>query len=327
MKKEFKNIITKNGKRIMQITCPSERFYGKEINNPQTGVPEIAWFPSVTWIKSYYYMSPYLMKWIAEKGLTESENIRNEAGIKGDKVHQATEDIDKGLKIKLDDGYLNKRTGEMEELNVEEIEAIKSYADYIDEVKPELLANEMTIFSKDGSNEEYAGTLDRIWASGFVSDKVRQIWIIDLKTSKSIYKDMMMQVSAYSHSDIDYKSLGITDKEWENRKLAILQLGYARNKKGYKFTEIQDRYDLFKIAYLTWKEENPDSKPFQRDFPLEISSEFRIQQIKLQEIEKEKKKKEMEKKKKEKEKKDADKKKKKEISNKRSKTKQDKLIK
>jgi len=270
MKKEFKEIKTINGKRIMRITCPDERFYGKEIQDPKTGVPEIKWFPSVTWIKSYYYMSPYLMKWIAEKGLTESERIRDEAGRKGDKVHQATEDIDKGVKIKLDAGYLNKTTGEMEELSVMEIEAIKSYVDYIDEFKPELLANEMTIFSKPEDEEEYAGTLDRIWASGFVKDNVRQIWIIDLKTSKSIYKDMMMQVSAYSHSDIDCKGMGITDEEWENRKLAILQLGYTRNKKGYKFTEIPDRYDLFKIAYLTWQEENPNSRPTQKDFPLEI---------------------------------------------------------
>ncbi len=303
MKKEFKKIITQKGQKICQITTIDERWYSKEFQNQITGLPEYRFFPSVTWIKSYYYMSPYLMRWISEKGLTESERIRDEAGRRGDKVHQATEDIDKGAKIKLDDGYLNKKTGEMEELDVKEIQAIKSYVDYIDEVQPELLANEMTIFSKDGSAEEYAGTLDRIWASGFVSDKVRQIWIIDLKTSKSIYKDMMMQVSAYSNSDIDYKGLGITDEEWENRKLAILQLGYTRNKKGYKFTEIPDRYDLFKIAYLTWKEENPDSRPHQKDFPLEISSKFRIKQIKIQEKEKLKKKKEIDKKKKEKEKK------------------------
>ena len=282
MKKEFKDILIEGGKKICRITTPSERFYGKEITNPTTGLPEIKWFPSITWIKSYYYMSPYLMKWIAEKGLTEADAIKKEAGIKGDKVHQATEDIDKGIGIKIDAKYLNKTTGEMEELNVDEIEAIKSYADYVDEVKPELLANEMTVFSKDGSSEEYGGTLDRIWANGFVNDKVRQIWIIDLKTSKSIYKDMLIQVSAYSHSDIDYKKMGITNEEWENRKLGILQLGYKRNKNGYKFTEIQDRYDLFKIAYQTWQEENKGIKPFQKDFPLVIESKFRTEQLKKQ---------------------------------------------
>ena len=173
MKKVFKNIITKNGKRIMQITCPSERFYGQEIKNPTTGLPEIKWFASVTWIKSYYYMSPYLMKWIAEKGLSESERIRDEAGKRGDKVHQATEDIDKGIKIKLDAGYLNKSTGEMEELGVEEIEAIKSYTDYVDEFKPELLANEMTIFSKPKNEEEYAAKATVLASKPETLNKIR----------------------------------------------------------------------------------------------------------------------------------------------------------
>ena len=283
MKKEIKEIITINKKRIIRITCPDERWYSRLIIDEKTGLPgSYEFIPSVTWIKSYWYTSPYLIKWIADKGLSEAETIRNEAGIKGDKVHQATEDIDSGIGIKINDKYENKRNGELEELTVEEIETINSYVDYIDKEKPELLANEMTVFSHEKSKEQYAGTLDRIWAMGFIKDGVRQIWIIDLKTSKSIYKDMVIQVSAYSKADINYKALGITDEEWENRKLAILQLGYRRNKNGYKFTEIHSRYDLFKMAYQTWLEENPNTKPFQKDFPLVMQSEFRIEQIKLQ---------------------------------------------
>ena len=326
MKKEFKEVITINKKRIIRITCPDERWYARLATDKKTGLPgSYEFIPSVTWIKSYWYTSPYLIKWIADKGLSEAETIRNEAGIKGDKVHQATEDIDNGIGIKIDDKYENKRNGELEELTVEEIEAINSYVDYIDKEKPELLANEMTVFSHEKSEEQYAGTLDRIWAMGFIKDGVRQIWIIDIKTSKSIYKDMIIQVSAYSKADINYKALGITDEEWENRKLAVLQLGYRRNKNGYKFTEIHSRYDLFKIAYQTWLEENPNTKPFQKDFPLIIQSEFRIEQIKLQK--KEKAKKEKEKAKKEKEEKEKAKKKKKEKKEKKEKTNSNKDIK
>jgi len=278
MNKEIKEILTIDGKKVYRITTPSERFYGKQIVNQETGLPEIIWLPSVTWIKSYWYKSPYLVKWIVDKGLTEAEAIRKEAGIKGDKIHQATEDIDRGLGVKIDASYLNKETGEMEELTAEECEAILSYRDYIDKEKPELLANEMTIFSKEGSEEEYAGTLDRIFAKGFVKDKVRQILIVDIKSGQSLYKDMTIQLSAYSQADIDYKKLGITDKEWENRKLVILQVGYNRNKNGWKETEVPDRYDLFKLAYQTWKEENPEAKPKQRDFPLVIQSDYRIKQ-------------------------------------------------
>jgi len=273
MRKDIKEIITINDQKVCRITTPDERFYGKEVKNPITGLPEIKWFPSSTWIKSYWYMSPYLLKWIADKGLTEADVIKKEAGLRGDKIHQASEDIDKGLGIAIDAKYLNKERGEMEELTVEEIDAIKSYADFIDAEKPELITNEMTVFSPEGSDEEYAGTLDRIF--GFRTGNIRQIVILDIKSGQSVYKEMHIQVSSYSHADIDYQKLGITDEEWQNRKLAILQVGYRKNKNGYKYTEIPDRYDLFKIAYQTWKEENPDSQPRQKDYPLVIQSQFR----------------------------------------------------
>jgi len=259
MQKEIRELITKDGQKIWQITTSDERFYGKQTTNPTTGLPEIIWLPSVTWIKNYYYTSPYLVRWIADKGLTESERIKKEAGTRGDKIHQATEQLEKDGEIRIEDKFLNKETGQMEELTAEELEAVISYKDFIDDTNAEILANEMTVFS-----EKYAGTLDRIFRIN------GQIYIIDLKSSQSIRKDMIIQLSAYSHTEIDYTGLGITDEEWKARKLAVLQLGYQKNSKKYKFTEIEDRYDLFKLAYSVWQEENPDAKPKQKDFPLVI---------------------------------------------------------
>ena len=259
MQKEIRELIAKDGQRIWRITTSDERFYGKQTTNPTTGLPEIIWLPSVTWIKNYYYTSPYLVRWIADKGLTESERIKKEAGTRGDKIHQATEQLEKDGEIRIEDKFLNKETGQMEELTAEELEAVISYKDFIDDTNAEILANEMTVFS-----EKYAGTLDRIFRIN------GQIYIIDLKSSQSIRKDMIIQLSAYSHTEIDYTGLGITDEEWKARKLAVLQLGYQKNSKKYKFTEIEDRYDLFKLAYSVWQEENPDAKPKQKDFPLVI---------------------------------------------------------
>ena len=259
MQKEIRELITKDGQKIWQITTSDERFYGKQTTNPTTGLPEIIWLPSVTWIKNYYYTSPYLVRWIADKGLTESERIKKEAGTRGDKIHQATEQLEKDGEIRIEDKFLNKETGQMEELTAEELEAVISYKDFIDDTNAEILTNEMTVFS-----EKYAGTLDRIFRIN------GQIYIIDLKSSQSIRKDMIIQLSAYSHTEIDYTELGITDEEWKARKLAVLQLGYQKNSKKYKFTEIEDRYDLFKLAYSVWQEENPDAKPKQKDFPLVI---------------------------------------------------------
>ena len=259
MQKEIRELITKDGRKVWQITTSDERFYGKQTTNPTTGLPEIIWLPSVTWIKNYYYTSPYLVRWIADKGLTESERIKKEAGTRGDKIHQATEQLEKDGEIRIEDKFLNKETGQMEELMAEELEAVISYKDFIDDTNAEILTNEMTVFS-----EKYAGTLDRIFRIN------GQIYIIDLKSSQSIRKDMIIQLSAYSHTEIDYTGLGITDEEWKARKLAVLQLGYQKNSKKYKFTEIEDRYDLFKLAYSVWQEENPDAKPKQKDFPLVI---------------------------------------------------------
>ena len=273
MKKEIKQIITVGGEKICRVTTQDERWYGRDIQNEETGLPDINWLPSVTWIKGYYYTSPYLVKWIAAQGMTEAERVRKEAGIKGDRIHQATEVLDINGEVGITDKYLNKETGEMEELTADEMVGINSYKDYIDKFHPILLANEMTVFG-----ENYAGTLDRIW--NIPEDGKNQIWIIDLKTGKSIWKDMHLQVGAYSHAKIDYESMDITKEEWKNRKLAILQLGYARNKvKKYKFTEIPDRYDLFEMAYKVWAEENPKAKPGQKDFPLIIKSAWRKEQI------------------------------------------------
>ena len=265
MEKLIKEIIV-NGVKMWQVTTPDSRWYGREVKNQETGLPEIEWLPSDTWIMSYYYKSPYLIKWMQEKGVDEAETIKKEAGTKGDRIHKGCEVINTGKEVAMTDQFLNKETKQMEELSVEEYEAIISYKNCVDEMKPQILAYEMAVFSKLSG-----GTLDGIWAIP-TSEVTRQIYIIDIKSSKSIYKSMIGQISSYSHKDIDYKLLGITDEEWENRKLAILQVGYNRNKNGWKWTEVDDKYNLFEIAYATWKEENPTAKPRQIELPMKIKS-------------------------------------------------------
>lgn len=277
MDKEVKEIITQDNKRIIRLTLPDERWYGRDVPDSITGIPQIQYKPSMTWICSYWPKGIEYYKWLSEHGWDEAEAIKKEAGNKGDKIHQACEIIDKQGKISATDKFMNKQKGELEDLNFDELEAIKSYQEWVDEVKPICLANEMTIF---GGNEitEWAGTLDRIYKIG------EQIWIVDLKSSNYIWTPYRIQVSGYSHADIDYRSLGITDEEWKNRKLAILRLGYKYNKiKKYKFDEIEDLYDLFLVTCKIWKQENPDTKPKQRDFPLEIQSEWIKQQLVVKE--------------------------------------------
>lgn len=260
MKKEIREV-TDN---VLRVTTLDERWYVKPSKDIITGLPSYDYKKSVTWVSQYYPKGIAYYKWLANKGWDEAESLKIAAGEKGSKVHKASEDIEKGVEIPIDAKYLNPTTGKEEELVLEEVDCIVSFRDWLDKVKPELLAIEMVVFG-DG----YGGTLDRIYRyNGF-------IWIVDLKTSQYIWPSHEIQLSAYSHADIDYKSLGITDKEWANRKLGILQLGYRKNKAGYKFTEIEDKFDLFLVAMKIWANENPDAKPKQKDYPLTIKAECR----------------------------------------------------
>lgn len=163
---------------------------------------------------------------------------------------------------------MNWEKGVEEEMTFEEYEAVIAYKNWYERNNIQVLCTEMTVFKKD-DKFKYAGTLDEIDAT--MDGKTRQIWIIDKKTSKSISDGHRMQISSYSHADIDYKELGITDEEWSNRKLAVLQLGYPYNKDKFKFTEVEDCFDDFiNICYGTWKKFNNDAMPKQIFLPMSI---------------------------------------------------------
>jgi len=260
--------IVKIKKGVVRITSLNERWYAKVSLNKKTGQKEYQYYPSSTWISGYYPKGEYFYKWLAGKGWSEIEAVKQAAGDKGSRVHWACQNLDEGKEIKITDKYLNPSTKQKEELSKEEVDCLISYRDFLDETKPVLLAQEIMSFG-----DVYAGTADKVFAIG--DKKNRQVWIVDLKTSQSLWPEHELQISSYSHMHIDYKKLGVTEKEWKQRKLAILQIGYKKNKKGYKFTEVQDKYHLFKNAYKVWKNENPNFKPKERDYPTVIFSKFR----------------------------------------------------
>ncbi len=268
MKKEVR--LVQDG--IYQITTLDERWYSRNTINKTTGLPEIEYVPSSTWISSYYPKGVQFYKWLASKGWDEAEAIKISAGKKGSKVHQACQVIDEGKEISLETGFINPETGEIEELSLEEILCISSFCKWTDKVVPELLANELT-----GFGNGYAGTIDKIYRIPKNDFKISEgIWIVDIKTGQSIWEEQVLQISSYKYLDINIEELGITEKEWADRRLATLQVGYNKNKNGYKFTEVEDKYNLFiGVAHKIWQNENPNATPKQRDFPLTLKSEVR----------------------------------------------------
>lgn len=270
MKKEIVEI--KDG--VMRITTIDERWYSKPGIETKTGLPVYEHLPSSSYIAGCYPKGIAFWKYLANKGWAESERIKSEAGDKGTKVHHATEDIEKGIEIDIQEAKYADSNGVESTLTPEEVEGVMSFITLFNLVRPQVLATELTVFGKF-----YAGTLDSIWR---IPQTVKinnyckiskGIWIVDKKTSANIWPSHLLQVSSYSQADIDYKSLGITVDEWIERKLAILQLGHPKTKGGFKFNITEDKYNLFLNSYEIWKNENPDAKPKQRDFPLILKAE------------------------------------------------------
>lgn len=252
MKKEIKEINKEKG--VYQITTTDERWYTIQVKNSETGLPEFKFIPSVTWISGFYPKGIAFYKWLANKGWDEAEALKIAAGDKGSKVHNAIENLIAGQTIKMEDRYMNNSTNTEEELNSEEYEAICSFARWVDDYSPEFLKNEITAISEAYG---YAGTIDCICR---IKD---QLYIVDFKTSQYIWPEMEIQISAYKQAiSEDYKG--------RDFKLAILQLGYKKNKKLYKFTEVDDKFELFLHAKAIWQNEVGQQKPSQKELPLEI---------------------------------------------------------
>jgi genome maintenance exonuclease 1 len=255
MKKEIVSVDEKRG--IYQITMADERWYSISTSNKTTGVPEYKHIPSVTWITNYVYKGVAYWRWLAEKkNWDEAEAIKNEAGSKGSRIHTALEMLISGASVKMEDKLFSKLTEQEEELTAEEYGAILSFKNWYDETKPKFLLRETTVISE---KHNFAGTVDCVAKIGDT------VYVIDFKTSQYVWPSMEAQISAYK------QALGEMGRNVKDVKLAILQIGYRRNKKNYKFTEVEDQFEsLFLPAQKFWEKDNLGKSPKQIELPLEI---------------------------------------------------------
>lgn len=244
----MKKHITNVKGNVYQVTTIDERWYAIPGEDP-AGNPIYRYIPSVTWICQSYPKEIFFYKWLAEKGWDEAQAIKQTAGDKGSKVHHAIEKLIDGETIKATD-KIKDSDGQEVEFEPEEWEAVISFYDWVQEVKPKFLASETLAINKEYG---YAGMIDCI---AEINGKKT---LIDWKTSQSIWTEYELQLSAYAHAD------GI-----EVDQVAILQIGYKRNKKKYKWNIIDDKFDIFLNARAIWESEHGKEKPRQIDMPLEI---------------------------------------------------------
>lgn len=251
MKKEIIQVDKKTN--TFRVTTTDERWYAIESKNKVTGLPEYKYIPSVTWIAGFYPKGIAYYKWLAGKGWDEAESIKVAAGEKGSKVHQAIELLIAGEEIKMADHIMNPQTNGVEELTVEEYDCLVAFDSWCKKYKPVFLTNEKTVISK---KYDFAGTVDCI---ALIEDKP---YIIDFKTSQYIWPEHEMQVSAYCQA--------LCEADKKDYTLAILQLGYKRNKDAFKFTEVENKFDLFLHAKAIWENETSGQNPTQKDYPISI---------------------------------------------------------
>lgn len=258
---------------VIQLTTVDERWYIKTIGEGNV------FKPSVTWQANSYPKGIGFYRWLAEKGWDEAEAIKQDAGDKGSKVHFAVQDLIDGKEVKIDSKYMNPSSGVEEELALDEYECVMSFADWWKQTNPKTITREV-IVDQENHREDceqkkldapycsclYMGTVD--WV-GIINN---EIWILDWKTSQSIWPSFELQLSAYRHA---YPPVSVVEKHGAKKikvgkpiqKTGILQLGYKRNRAGWKFTEVADKFDLFGAAQKIWFNEHGGEKPSVKDYP------------------------------------------------------------
>lgn len=271
MKKEIR--ITDQKRGIVQVTTADERWYLKESKNQITGLPEFKAVPSVTWICGHYPKGIGFYKWLADKGWDESQAIKVSAGDKGSRVHEAISAILNGDEVRIDSKFISKLSGREEELSLEEVACIVSFVDWKKSLTNfEPIAWDITVFSDQYG---YAGSID------LVARINGELYVVDFKTSKQVWAEYELQVSAYrqalENGENPIYELNPNGSQKEKlldcsgMKTAILQVGYSLNKAGYKFTETENKFSLFMAAHQIWENESSTQHPSQKDYPIIIS--------------------------------------------------------
>lgn len=265
MKKVIKQVTSEG---IIQVTIADERWYIKTMPD---GTQK--YVPSVTWVSSHYPKGIAFFKWLADKGWDEAEMIKSAAGDKGSKIHLAVGMLLEGKEVFMESKVLNPSTGVEEDLTLEEYEAVMSFVAWHKEVKPVFIAKELVVFNDEYN---YAGTIDYLC----VIDQF--LYLIDFKTGQAVYPSYEIQVSSYKQALYKPDPAGLT---WldipgytgvfrpDQVRLGILQLGYRRTKTRFKFTPVEDKFDLFLSVYQIWENETKGVEPFKRDYPVSLKLE------------------------------------------------------
>ena len=207
-----------------------------------------AFVPSVTTILEAYPKDASYFQWIKSVG-SDADTIRDEAGKRGTIVHELTERYDMGYEVSCVDEQGRPQYKMLEWAMFER------YVDFTNEFKPNVELMELHMASEKLG---YAGTLDRVIT---IDGKT---YLVDIKTSNSIYPSYWLQLAAYRELLGDLKKIDGVAILWLNAKTR------TRGKKGdiqgvgwqmvIREDSTQD-LKLFNNTFELWKALNEDIKP------------------------------------------------------------------
>lgn len=233
---------------ITQITLPDERFY--KVNEK--------FYPSVTWILDSYPKGIGFYQWVAAKGWDGAEAIKEAAGDRGSKVHNAIVDLINGKTVKWGDSY-SSGLKSPELLSIGEYEALMSFVSFWKICKPKLIESETVCHS---TRYGFAGTIDFV---GIIDGKVT---VLDWKTGSKIWPSHALQVGAYAYAIHEMKKYKI-------HQTGIVRLG-SKHKNGYELKlydakESKSAFNGFLAVKNVFEIEHKDAQPRQWEIPEQLS--------------------------------------------------------
>lgn len=240
--------------RILNLDPTSKRV---NINDNRFYSRNEDYYPSVTSILQFLPKGKFFETWLKDVG-HNSDIIARKAADEGTQVHEAVEKYLIGEKIQ----WLDENDKSNYSLDVWKL--ILKFHDFWSTVKPILIESEIHLFS---DQYKFAGTCD------LVVEIEGERWLLDLKTSNSIHTAMDLQLAAYTQAwnetfEEKIDRVGIIWLKSSKRKEGKLQ------GKGWEIYEpsrsIEDNFKLFEHVHELFKLENPNPKPSQDSFPIEI---------------------------------------------------------
>lgn len=190
----------------------------------------VAWLLSVTHYTGHAPKGNFLLKWYADLGWDKAEETKKAKGKIGSEVHNLQEKLDWGEEVETK--YLNPIVAWH----------LKTYADWVNDIMPQFVANEEIVHSLD---EGVAGTADKRYVlpaktaeklkvpKDQINEEIDGIHVLhDSKTGKALYEDNWLQANKYA----DLRNQMGTDPEvgvpveW----VALLRTN-TRHKCGYEF--------------------------------------------------------------------------------------------